>query len=165
MIENPDDLDELLTPRSAASRMDLRDALLRRTERRLARDRWLRRGARVALVAGVFAIGGVAGWVARPTPEPVPVPEYFAIPVIVPVLQSPVADAPASPSPSATEVEMRAELADDRSAAAALYRQAGDAFLREENYANATRCSRLFLAPRFPQERRFQGEVRCHEER
>ena len=149
MTDPRDDLDDLLSPRSGAARAELRDTLLRQTERRLTHDRWVRRGTRAALVAGVFAIGGLLGWVARPSPVPepmpVPVPEIVAIPVIVPVLQSPVADAPSSPYLSATEVELRAEIADDRNAAAALYRQAGDAFLRDQNYTNATRCYRLFL--------------------
>ena len=149
MIDPRDDLDGLLAPQSGAARAELRDTLLRQTERRLARDRWMRRGAQAALVAGVFAIGGIVGWVARPSPVlervAAPVPEIVAVPVIVPVLQSPVADTPGSPILSATEVELRAELADDRNAAAALYRQAGDAFLRDQDYTNATRCYRLFL--------------------
>ncbi len=46
----------------------------------------------------------------------------------------------------ATQAELRAEQADDRAEAARLYRQAGNAFLRDQDYANATRCYRLYLA-------------------
>jgi hypothetical protein len=40
---------------------------------------------------------------------------------------------------------LQAEQADDRAEAAKLYRVAGDTFLGEQDYANATRCYRLFL--------------------
>jgi hypothetical protein len=40
---------------------------------------------------------------------------------------------------------LRAEQTDDRTEAAKLYRTAGDTFLRNEDYTNATRCYRLFL--------------------
>ena len=48
--------------------------------------------------------------------------------------------------PSASEMELRAEQMDDRAEAARLYRTAGDSFLRDEDYTNATRCYRVFLA-------------------
>jgi hypothetical protein len=68
-------------------------------------------------------------------PVPVPVPQ--------PERRSPD---PQQPPLSASEAELRAELADDRTEAARLYRLAGDAFLRAEDYRNATRCYRLHLA-------------------
>lgn len=144
-----DDLDELLTPPSTLTRAGLSDDLLLRTERRLKRDRWLQRGMRTSLFASIFAIGGLFGWLAR-TPaanapgSPETAIEIVAVPVIVPVPETPMVDAPRLLS--ANEVEMQAELADDRASAADLYRQAGDAFLREQDYANATRCYRLYLS-------------------
>jgi hypothetical protein len=149
MTEQPDDLDELLAPPPTFTRAGLSDNLLRRTEQRLKRDRWVRRGMRTALVAGIFAIGGLIGWFAR-TPLasapgwPETAIEIVAVPVIVPVPRSPMVDAPRLLS--ANEVEMQAELADDPTSAAKLYRQAGDAFLRDQDYSNATRCYRLYLS-------------------
>ena len=42
--------------------------------------------------------------------------------------------------------ELQAEQMDDPAEAAKLYRAAGDRFLDREDYRNATRCYRLFLA-------------------
>lgn len=149
MTDRPDDLDELLTPPPNLTRGSLNDDLLRRTEQRLKRDRWLRRGVRTALVVGIFASGGLIGWFARTpvanTPgSPEMAIEIVAVPVVVPVPQSPVVDSPRLLS--ANQVEMQAELADDHASAANLYRQAGDVFLRDQDYANATRCYRLYLS-------------------
>jgi hypothetical protein len=41
---------------------------------------------------------------------------------------------------------LQAEQQDDPGVAARIYRQAGDAFLRDQDYPNATRCYRLYLA-------------------
>jgi hypothetical protein len=146
MTDERDDLDDLLAPTPGRGTSSLRDTILRQTERRLVRDRWLHRGKRAALVAAVFAAGGVAGWWAHRPRVPAPVSEFVAVPVVVPILP-PVADAPGSPAPvlSAAAAELRAEQLDDAAAAAALYRQAGDAFLRDHDYPNATRCYRLYL--------------------
>jgi hypothetical protein len=150
MTHLPDDLADLLAPRPAPTSPVLRDAVLRCTERQLARARWLRWGTRTALVASLFAAGGAVGWFARPTPAPpsVPAPEVVVVPVVVPIVQPALVDGPSSPVPalSASAAELLAEQADDAPSAARLYRQAGDAYLREQDYANATRCYRLFLA-------------------
>jgi len=150
MTDSDDDLADVLAPPSGEPSPALRDALLRATERRLARDRLARRVSRTALVAVVFVAGGLAGWFAKTpvagAPGP-PAPEVVAVPIVVPV---PV---PERQSPnlrqtplSASEAELRAEQADDRAEAARLYRVAGDAFLRDQDYRNATRCYRLYLA-------------------
>ena len=66
MIDS-DDLEPLLTPRPAPGlRPGFDAALFTRTERALARGRRLRRLGRAAAVAGVFAVGWVAGWGVRP---------------------------------------------------------------------------------------------------
>ena len=102
MSETPDDLAGLLEPHPGTSAPALRDALLHLTEHRLMRDRWLRRGTQVALVALIFVAGGLVGWLARPerertielagdiqtivvpVPLPVPVPDHSpAAPVTV----------------------------------------------------------------------------------
>src|SRR5262245_20559289 len=148
MTEPSDDLADLLDPRAAPPSSALRDAILRRTESRLARVRWLRRAARAALVAGVFTAGGVSGWFSRPERQR---PIELAIddqPIIVPV-PMPVPERPTrlpQPSPlTASAAELQAEQQDDPRAAGNLYRQAGDDFLREQDYANATRCYRLYI--------------------
>jgi hypothetical protein len=113
-------------------------------------DRWLRRGARAIVVAGLFAVGGLTGWAARPererTIESPGATQTVFLPVVVPV---PVSESsPADPAPaslSASSAELKAEQEDNAAAAATLYRQAGDAFLRDQDYPNATRCYRLYL--------------------
>lgn len=155
----PDDLNELLSPPPAAETPGLRDAILHRTQRRLSRNWWLRRAGKVAAVAAVFALGiGVGVWRTAGEREtvfvPTPVPQVEVVTVPVPVLvpvgtpsgsddQNPPTAAPLT----AKALELNAELADDAMTAASLYRQAGDAYLTaEQDYANATRCYRLFLA-------------------
>lgn len=151
--ELPDDLDGLLAPPAAGPAPELRDALFRRTERTLARGRLVRRLTTAGLIAAVFVVGGLLGWVAKPDRETVRVervpspPEVVTVPVVVPV---PV---PESPEPPRTEIataaqaELLAEQADDRAEAARLYRLAGDRYLDDDqDYRNAARCYRLFLA-------------------
>jgi len=151
MSEPSDDLADLLAPRPAPYSTAFRESVLLRTEGRLSRARWLRRGARGAAIAGVFLAGGLAGWFAQPDHEkanerPGSVETVF-VPVAVPI---PLPESPSrvatSPPLTASAAELRAEQQDDPIAAATLYRQAGDAFLREQDYSNATRCYRLYLA-------------------
>jgi hypothetical protein len=144
------DTDDLLTPQPGGPSPALREDLLRRTERVLRRAVWLGRAWKAAAVALVFILGGAAGWFARPERERVVEvtgeTRVVVVPVILPLPASGSA-APASPQQplSASEAELRAEQADDRAEAAKLYRVAGDAFLRDQDYPNATRCYRLFL--------------------
>jgi hypothetical protein len=149
----PDDLGELLGPPPAAESPGLREAILRHTERRLAARRWTRSGVKAAAAAAVFAAGLVLG--ARNAPRervfaPEPLIEVVAVPVPVFV---PLPGGAVEPSPpqvatrSGHELELAAEQTDDATAAAKLYRKAGDAYLdAEQDYANAARCYRLFLA-------------------
>lgn len=145
----PDDLAELLAPQPGASRPGLREELLRRTERRLMWNRWVRRGTRAAAVAAVFVVGGLAGWFAR-TPvvsaPGLPEVQVLVVPVAVPVIVPAEVSTPEPAAPlSAASAELQAEQTDDLAEAAKLYRLAGDTFLRDEDYPNATRCYRLFL--------------------
>jgi hypothetical protein len=102
------------------------------------------------LSISLVVAGGAVGWLSRTTAaSPVSserVIKVVAIPLVVPVPVSPLTPPPIAPSVSATALELQAEQADDLNAAAMLYRRAGDAFLREQDYPNATRCYRLFLA-------------------
>jgi hypothetical protein len=93
--------------------------------------------------------GGLAGWLARPERErtievPGPVETVF-VPLPVPVPERSHNVLAESPT-SASTAELEAEQQDDPIVAANLYRQAGDTYLRKEDYANATRCYRLYLA-------------------
>jgi hypothetical protein len=153
MTDPPDDLADMLAPQPGAPAPALRDTLLMRTERRLARDRWMRRAGRASAIAAVFLAGGAIGWFAR-TPiahapgSSAPDVVVVTVPLVVPVptTSAPVANTPSTPvALSASEAELRAEQADTRTEAAKLYRLAGDTFLRDQDYANATRCYRLFL--------------------
>jgi hypothetical protein len=121
MTDESDDFGDLLAPQPGNGTSALRESILRQTEGRLVRDRWLRRGIRAAAVAAVFATGGFVGWWAHQPRVPAPVPNFVAVPVVVPIIP-PVADAPGSPVPShsAAAAELRAEQQDDAAAAAAL---------------------------------------------
>jgi hypothetical protein len=148
-----DDLGELLAPPPAAESPGLRDAILRRTGRRLALRRWTRRGVKAAAAAAVFAAGLFVG--VRNAPRevaPAPEPRVEVVTAPVPVFV-PVPDGTVGPKPpqvaarTAHELELDAEQADGAPTAGRLYRQAGDAYLdARQDYANAARCYRLFLA-------------------
>jgi hypothetical protein len=150
-----DDLHEILSPKPIQPTNELRLGLLRRTETRLIQQRRVRTMVRSGSIAAVFLLGGMIGWVARPTPQPervenaIPQVVVLHVPVAVPVL-IPAENGSAGTSEitqrlSGSQTEMQAEQEDDPKASAKLYKLAGDAFLREENYPNATRCYRLFL--------------------
>jgi hypothetical protein len=154
MADEPDDLDELLTPPQVTDTPGLRAAILRRTQRRLAVRRWVRRAGKAVVVATVFAAGvGAGGWRTARERETVFVPVAqvevvtVPVPVLVPLLGTSTEPAPpAAVARTAKALELSAEQADDALAAAKFYRQAGDAYLTaEEDYANAARCYRLFL--------------------
>jgi hypothetical protein len=157
MADERDDLDDLLAPRPAAETPGLRDALLRRTRRRLRFGRRARRAGAAAGIAAVFAAGvGVGVWHAPRAREtvlvPTPVPQVEIVTVPVPVV-IPVPDRSAERPPppvavrSGRALELDAEQADDAPTAADLYRRAGDAYLTaDQDYVNAARCYRLFLA-------------------
>jgi len=140
MIDDPDDLAGLLAPRPGGSPNPA--ALLAVTAGVLRRRARLRRAARGVGVSLVFALGGVAGWVLKPSPEPrvVTVVEVAPAPVAQPVA------APADRPMSATELELLAEQADTPAEAANLYRAAGDRFLKDAgDYEQAVRCYRLYF--------------------
>ena len=147
-----DDLAPLLTPTPGelppAAR---RDELLRASTRALRRGVWVRRTAAAAGVVGVFLSGAAAGWVLKPAPEP----QFVAVPVPPP---EPAKDDPPPRGPSAGELELKAELSDDRVEVARLYREAGDKYLADDkDYAQAARCYRLHLQAADPEVRKVSA--------
>lgn len=158
MTDPHDDLDDLLSPTPGVEPAGLREAVLRHTERHLAWRRTNRRVAKLLAVAVVFGGGLFVGVAVRNEPRGVPEP---ALPVVrhstevvtvvvavpVPTPAEPSGPVAASPEPpTAAAAELRAELADDPAEAARLYRLAGDKYLNDRaDYANATRCYRLYL--------------------
>jgi len=152
MTDPADELSEVLAPQPGGPSPELRDALLRATERQLWRDRFARRLTRAAAVAAVFLAGGAAGWLARPERQRVVEVAgetrtvVVPVPVPVPVPQPGVNTGPAGTLLAAGEAELRAEQANEPAEAAKFYRAAGDAFLRDQDYLNATRCYHLYLA-------------------
>ncbi|MBN9118901.1 MAG: hypothetical protein J0I06_07040 [Planctomycetes bacterium] len=154
MADEPDELDALLAPPRTGETPGLREALLQRTQHRLAVNRWARRVGKFAAAVAIFVAGaGVGAWRSRPerelvvVPTPVPQVKVVLVPVLVPVPGASAGSPPAPDEPRrARVIELDAEQADD-ARSAALYRQAGDAYLAaEQDYANAARCYRLFLA-------------------
>jgi uncharacterized membrane protein len=135
----PDDLAPLLnTTPSVPATATRREELLHATTRTLRRGMWVRRTAVATGVVGVFLAGGVAGWVLKPTAAP----QFVSVPA--PPTES--KDDPQPRGPSAGDLELRAELSDDRAEVARLYREAGDRYLADEkDYAQAARCYRLHL--------------------
>jgi hypothetical protein len=130
----PDPLDDLLAPPPAAGAEALREELLGRTTRLLRRRRRLRRLAWAAALAACYGAGLLTVWWAfRPAP-PAPRPQ------VAPEERATTVPAPEVPA-SAVAVEERAADDGDLKAQAALYRRAGDLYLREANdLAAALRC-------------------------
>jgi len=153
MIDSNDDLSEMLAPKPRRPSTELRDRLLRQTEALLIRQRWVRASGRIGLIAAVFALGALSGWLARPVPPSdhgnLPQPEIVVVPVVVPVTVPVEADSTGSRDVarqrSGSQTELLAEQEDDPKSAAKFYKLAGDAFLSEQDYPNASRCYRLYL--------------------
>jgi hypothetical protein len=153
MNDPNDDLSEILAPKPGQSSSELREKLLRKTEAHLVRQRWVRIVVRGGLIAAVFLVGALSGWLARPMPHSgtgdLPQPEVVFVPIVVPVptheegLSSGMKEI--TQQLSGSQTELQAELEDDPKTSAKLYKLAGDTFLREEDYPNATRCYRLYL--------------------
>jgi hypothetical protein len=153
MTDPNDDLGEILAPKPGQPSTDLRQKLLRLTESRLARQSWVRLVVRSGLIAAVFLVGALTGWLAHPVPLPEPgnvlEPEVVFVPVVVPVLTPAESESTGTREItrqlSGSQTELQAEQEDDPKSATKLYKLAGDAFLLEQDYPNASRCYRLFL--------------------
>ena len=158
MSEPHDDLDELLAPKPGTDPDSFRESLFAQTERRVVWNCRVRFIPKAIVVPAIFILGLAVGVVTRPNPgrpkmEPnllAPVVKVVTIEIPVPVPQLPESSGPiaATPDPAtASDAELRAELADDPAEAARLYRTAGDKYLNDGNdYPNAARCYRLFLS-------------------
>ena len=142
-----DDLAPLLAPTPTSPSVN-RDALLRATTRTLRRKAVVRRVVSVLGVIAVFGVGGAAGWVLKPTQERevVTVTEIVTVAAVLPAPEPEPKAVPTESPLSATQLELRAELADEPADAAKLYRAAGDRFLTDlGDYDQAVRCYRLYF--------------------
>ena len=137
------DLDDWLAPRPPAGTEPTAEELFAHTSGLLRRGvgfRWL---GRTAAALALLAAGYGAGLATTPTETRTVIVEVPAAPIPVPETPPPPEVAP---EPTATQLEMRAELSDDPVEIAALYRRAGDQYLNaDRDYPRATRCYRLHL--------------------
>lgn len=162
MNEPHDDLEVLLSLKPGDEPTALRETLFMWTDRRVAWNRRVRFVPKaVGLTMGVlavFVLGVVAGRVPNQTTTPKNdlldnvsvIHEVVTVVVVVPVPQPSDPSVPIAKSPdpaTASDAEVRAELADDPQEAARFYRTAGDKYLNDAgDFPNAARCYRLFLA-------------------
>jgi len=147
MTDEPDDLLPLLSPSPDGAGGD-RAAILAATAGVLRRCWRFRQAAKAVGVLLVFAGGGAAGWLLKPTPErevvTVTVTETTAVAVVVPL--RPAEPEPADTPPSPAALELLAEQAGTPAEAAKLYRAAGDRYLTDGgDYEQAVRCYRLYF--------------------
>lgn len=144
MNDAPDDLHELLAPRHAqAQDATLLATIQRRTARVFIRRKWVRRGESVTVCLALLAIGAIGGWIAKPSP--IPGCEFVAVPVpIVLPPTEPPAPQPTEADITAEQYELKAEQA-TAVEAARLYKLAGERFEKQYDFAQATRCYRLYL--------------------
>jgi hypothetical protein len=144
MTDEPDDLLPLLAPHPGGELNPA--ALLTATTSVLRRRALVRRAAKFGGVLLVFALGGVGGWLVKPTPEREVVTVIEPMPVAVVVPLRPADPEPTDAPPSAGALELLAEQADTPAEAAKLYRAAGDRFLKDAgDYEQAVRCYRLYF--------------------
>lgn len=145
MSHEPDDLLPLLAPPAGPTTDPA--ALLAATTGVLRRRAFVRRCAKAVGIALVFAMGGVAGWVLKPTPEREVVTVTVVQPVAVVLPASPPEPPPpADTPPSPAALELLAEQADTPTEAAKLYRAAGDRYLTDAgDYPQAVRCYGLYF--------------------
>ena len=137
MSDPTDDLAGVLSPMPATPPDPARRAsTLAATTGVLLWGRTLRRAMVTTGVVAAFVAGGVCGWLAKPTLAPVEV-TAASVPVTThPSNPSPVEVEPLTPE----QLELRAELSDEPSEAARLFREAGDRFLTvNRDYENAAR--------------------------
>ena len=140
MSEESDDLLPLLSPLAGSAAAPA--ALLAATTGILRRRARVRGAVKVGGVLLVFALGGVGGWVLKPTPER----EVVTVPVAVAVPLRSADPEPTDTPPSAAALELLAEQAGTPAKAAKLYRAAGDRFLNDAgDYEQAVRCYRLYF--------------------
>jgi hypothetical protein len=139
-----DDLETLLSPVDGGT-MPCRGELLVASTRILRRRFLVRRIGGALGVAAIFFAGATAGWFLNPQPAERKVVElvYVDRPAAPAVKEAPrVEPAPLSPN----DLELQAELSDDKAKVARLYREAGDKYLTEiHDYGQAARCYRLHL--------------------
>jgi hypothetical protein len=148
MNDTDDDLARWLAPPPPVpENPDTREALMDHARRAIQRQLWLRRSVRVCAGVLLLAVGGSLGWFLKPTPAPTVVKEIVYVPQAVPPPPAPPEPSPTpAPTLSARQLELKAEMSDDREEVAKLYREAGDKYLKDEREpGEAARCYRLHL--------------------
>lgn len=136
----PDPLDGMLRPPSPPDTEALRQTVYTQTRRVLHRRRRVRQFAYAAGLLVSFAAGLLAMRFATPAPIPSPAPEV----VVNPPKELPPPDkppTPPSPTPQETALAQEWRAFDSLKGRGALYREAGDRYLKEENDPqSALRC-------------------------
>jgi hypothetical protein len=162
-VTDSDDLADLLAPSPPTPvHNQVREQVLRATTRTMHRRRWARRARLTAAAASLFTLGGVAGWLVKPTPTAVDVVP-LTVPIPIPIPQPPAPGSPPSPGSEDTipgeQLELRAEQSTDPAEAARLYRLAGDRYLNaKSDYVQAARCYRLHLLSAGPAQRGVRAD-------
>jgi hypothetical protein len=123
-----DDPLDMLRPAASPCRAALRQRLLDRTLRELRWQRRLRRLHSLGVLAASFAAGFLTLAALMPPPPCAPVPSVVWRPVELPIRTA------------ATGVDLEWQALDHPEEAAALYRRAGDDYLRRGAHADALRC-------------------------
>jgi hypothetical protein len=133
---DPDPLDGMLRPQSPPDNEALQQAVYARTQRVLYRRRRVRHFAYAAALLVSFAAGLLAMRVATP-PTSAPAPQV----AVIPPKESPPPDKLASPAEEKSALAQEWQAFDSLKERAALYRQAGDRYMTEENDPqSALRC-------------------------
>ena len=147
MTEPDDDLAELLCPKPASTNQELLKAtILRDTTRRLQTAQRWRFVRRVVGVLAVFAGGVLCGWFMKPIETITVLVPTQPDALVLPALPLPEESVPTPPRETAQQLEIKAELADDRAESANFYRMAGDRYLKDfADYGQAARCYKLHL--------------------
>ena len=143
-MTSDDELEQLLAPHSASGNEPTAMELFERTHRTIRRPvrlRWLGRGL---FTVACLAVGYGLGFVSAPTKIVV-----IVVDSPVPILEvppQPIPTEPATPEPTAAQLELQAELSDNPQEVAALFRKAGDKYLNvDRDYPRATRSYRMYL--------------------
>jgi hypothetical protein len=147
-----DDLETILGSHPMEAPAEGRRAELLAASTRILRRRvMIRRVSRVAAVVAVFALGGAAGWLVKPAQ----IEREFVYVTPEPAVLAPEPPRTEPPVLSPNELELKAELSDDKALVARLYREAGDKYLSEiRDYGQAARCYRLHLKAAEPAEQK-----------
>ena len=123
MTESDDDLADLLSAKPASTNQELLKAkILRDTSRRFQTAQRWRGVRRVVGIAAVFAGGVLCGWFMKPIETITVLVPTQPDALVLPALPLPEESVPTPPRETAQQLEINAELADDRAESANFYR-------------------------------------------